>query len=147
MHRGPIVLIWHCRSAGDSENSPSPALCNTSASVAERLHALEEYQLAWRTLSLSFDPSFSSTGRPDRTYPFRHLAFSGALVAMHVGTKLRLYRPASPGRRVNAMTWSLDLAHLGLTPLMGASDLGEDVVVICGVNIVHGRYETEAIHY
>lgn len=118
-----------------------------SSSVAERLHALKEYQRAWRTLSLSFDPSFSSTGRPDRTYPFRHLTFSGALVAMHVGTKLRLYRPASPGRRVNAMTWSLDLAHLGLTPLMGASDTGEDVVVICGVNIVHGRYEAEAIHY
>lgn len=118
-----------------------------SPSIAERLQSLKDYQLAWRTLSLSFDPAFSSTGHLDRTYPFRHLPFSGPLVAMYVGTELRLYRPASPGRQVKAMTWSLDLTHLGLTPLMGASDLGEDVVAICGEDIVHKRFGSWANYY
>lgn len=64
-----------------------------SSSVAERLYALKEYQLAWRTLSLPLNPASSSTRRPEpRTYPFRVLTFSGPLVAMHVRSKLRLYR-------------------------------------------------------
>lgn len=66
---------------------------------------------------------------------------------MHVGTKVRLYHLASPKRLVNAMTWSLDLTRLGLTPLVGASDLGEDVVAICGADTVHTRYGSWEIHY
>ncbi|KAL1938461.1 hypothetical protein VTO73DRAFT_11701 [Trametes versicolor] len=102
----------------------------------DRLQALKEYQFAWRTFQLPVNPTFSSTETPTSgVHPFRLLKFSGPLIAMYIGSELKLSRPESSKRRVQAMSWSTHIAALGQKPLVGASDLRENVVAICGAKI------------
>ncbi|KAI0632645.1 hypothetical protein C8Q77DRAFT_833021 [Trametes polyzona] len=106
---------------------------------SERLDALRRYQHTRRSSTLCLNPALSAIGEendgnashiPSR--PVRHLDFLGPLIALHVGNEVRLHRLATTTRCVEAMTWSVDVKSLDLTLQVGACDLSQNIVALCG---------------
>ncbi|KAI0328835.1 hypothetical protein GY45DRAFT_946084 [Cubamyces sp. BRFM 1775] len=100
-------------------------------SLLDGIKALEEYQIAWRSLPPTTDSSPHTAQHDSLRYP----RFAGDALALLSGATLRLFRPSCSIRRVQPQTWSIDLSVAQLEIHYCAVDSSQGLVAISGVDL------------
>lgn len=100
----------------------------TRVPVKDRLDGLESYEQVWGNSNPIQDPKHIIANQE----PYRCCRFSGCAVPIICGRKFKLHLPASPTRRIRSKMWSLDLDDIQLDPEYCATDLSQDLLVLCG---------------
>lgn len=112
----------------------------TRVPVKDRLDGLESYEQVWRNSNPIQDPKHIIANQE----PYRCCRFSGCAVPIICGRKFKLHLPASPTRRIRSKMWSLDLDDIQLDPEYCATDLSQDLLVLCGAKTATTWYVSVA---